>query len=482
MAKKPFIIAQIERSGDKLVIPKAISYENAVQLIVRQVKYERERVTVQAAWDVSPWDGALSLSRVLDRLYGALPPSYAEQETLFGKQKINPQAREVASGPNGQTVSVPWGVYEIPMLGSLTAEETGDVPWTARISTDVEVTGNPRTGFSRAKFKIEGEVLRQHEQDFSHMASLVEADLRENSLYRGKAFRLSLFDGETLRIFPEVSFMDVGHLTPNDLILPQRSYDVINTSIFTPLSRTADLRRLGIPLRRGVLLAGPFGTGKTMTANIAAGLAVQNNWTFVYVEDPQELASVIRFVAPYMPAVVFCEDIDRVMSGGRTHEMDALLNVVDGVESKDKELLLVLTTNDVEAINPALLRPGRMDAVIDVQLPDQDAAKRLIRVYGRGRVDPDDNLTESSAMLAGQVPAMIREAVDRAGLAAVARGELAGRITDSDLVVTADSMVLQRRLLTPKPIDQRSDVEKAASIIVGGNTNGGLQAAPYLAQ
>lgn len=484
-AKKPFKIAKIERSGDKLIVPTDVTYDNAIRLLMRQIQFERERVSVSVVLDTSPWDGALSLARVLDTLYGALPPSYAEEETFFGKKRVNPKAKNVASGPGGETTPIPWGVYEIPMLGALKPEEAGDPSgWTARISTEFEVEGNPFKGFQRAKFKIEGEVLRLHEEAFSQIVALVEADLAVHSLYRGKAFRLSLMDGDDLRIFPDVHFMEgVGTLTPRDLILPEASFDVINTSVFTPLQRTADLRRLGIPLRRGVLLAGPYGTGKTMAANIAAGLAVQNGWTFIYVEHARELASVLRFAGPYMPAVVFVEDIDRIVSGERTAEMDSLLNVIDGVDGKANEVMIVLTTNDVDSINPALLRPGRMDAVVDVQLPDADATKRLIRVYGRGLVDPEDSLTESSKALAGQVPAMIRESVERAKLAALAH-QAEGKFTavsigDADLLTVANGMALQRRLLAPKDKDTRSDVEKAAAIIVGNGNGNGI--APQLA-
>lgn len=468
METKKMVIAQIERTGDRLVIPQKISFENAIQLIMRQARYESERVNVERIFDVSPWDGALSLARVLDKVFGALPPSYAEEEGFFGKQRVSPKAKEVPSGPNGQTASIPWGVYEIPMLGVVT-DGAKDVVWTARVSTEFHVEGNPHQGFSRIKFKIEAELQRQYEEGFNQIMDLVEQDLAEHSLYRGKAFRLSLLDNDgDPKMFPEVNFMDVGTLTPDDLILAQVSHNAVHTSIFTPLQRTADLRRLGIPLRRGVLLAGPFGTGKTMTANVAAGLAAKHGWTFVYVEHARELASVLRFVKAYLPAVVFCEDVDRIVSGERTSEMDSLLNVIDGVDGKQDETMIVLTTNDVDSINPAFLRPGRMDDVIDMQLPDVVATRKLVHVYGRGLIDPDDSLTLSSKALAGQVPAMIREAVERAKLVALKNGKTDIRISDADLAEVADSMQLQRRLLAPKAQDNRSDVEKAAAVVAAG--------------
>lgn len=479
MANKPnFKIAQIERSGSKIILPHDISYENAIHMIMRQMKYERETVSVDHVFDISPWDGALSLARVLDQLYGSLPPSYATEQTMFGKVRVNPKMHAVASGPNGKTTQVPWGVYTIPMLG---ADE--GTQWQAHLETEFHREGNPFSGFSRMMFKITGEVRRMHEQDFQEIVRLVEADLKIHSIYRHQAFRLRLADdnGEP-KPFPEVSFMDVSRSRIGDLILPAVSQEQITTNLFTPLQKTEQLRKLGIPLRRGVLLAGPFGVGKTLTANITASLAIQNGWTFVYVEHAQELSSVLRFVGPYQPAVVFCEDIDRVVTGERTTEMDALMNVIDGVDGKDNDVMIVLTTNNVEEINPVMLRPGRLDAVIDVQLPDEDATRRLLHKYGRGLVDPDDSLKHSAKALAGNVPAMLREVVERAKLFAISRqSESSDRIviSDSDLLAVAHGMETHRRLLTPKAPDKRSDIEKAmmsgAQILVDGihgNGNG----------
>jgi transitional endoplasmic reticulum ATPase len=62
------------------------------------------------------------------------------------------------------------------------------------------------------------------------------------------------------------------------------------------------------------------------------------------------------------------------------------LNEIDGVESKGKELITILTSNHAENINQAMLRPGRLDAVLSIQAPDAFAAEKLIRLYARGLI------------------------------------------------------------------------------------------------
>jgi transitional endoplasmic reticulum ATPase len=131
------------------------------------------------------------------------------------------------------------------------------------------------------------------------------------------------------------------------------------------------------------------------------------------------------------------------------------------------ELIVCLTTNHVDHIEPAMMRPGRLDAVISVKAPDAVASVNLVKLYARGRLDPQDDFARVGEKLSGQIPAVIREVVERSKLAAVRRlkpnEELALRA--SDLEYAADEMLNHLRLMTPKPEDTRSKQERAAEVL-----------------
>ncbi len=176
------------------------------------------------------------------------------------------------------------------------------------------------------------------------------------------------------------------------------------------------------------------------------------------VDTVRNLQPAIYFAQQYQPAVIFAEDIDRVVEGSaRTDDVDAILNSIDGVDTKGSELIVVLTTNHIERINRAMLRPGRLDAVVSVRPPDAEAAQRLLRLYGRGLIPEDAKLLTVGGMLEGQIPAVIREVVERSKFSAITRldgGALS--LTEADLVTAATGMLNQVKLVAPPPNRQES--------------------------
>jgi transitional endoplasmic reticulum ATPase len=167
----------------------------------------------------------------------------------------------------------------------------------------------------------------------------------------------------------------------------------------------------------------------------------------------------MKFAKNYGPCVIFAEDIDRHVSGEeRTVEIDQILNCLDGVDTKGAELLVVFTTNNVEAINSAMMRPGRLDAVIHVTPPDAVAAGVLVENYSRGMLANDIDMTVVGEAMKGLIPAVIREAVERAKLFSVnemvrSGAEVDGksvRITTSALVDATNEVRKQTALATRK--------------------------------
>ena len=185
------------------------------------------------------------------------------------------------------------------------------------------------------------------------------------------------------------------------------------------------MRAYGIKLKRSVLFHGPYGTGKTLGGMLTAKKAVKHGFTFILCrpgkDDPFEVMQTAQL---YAPAVVFIEDIDTyARSEGMGHDrMSELLDKFDGIEAKGMEILNVMTTNHEESITKGMLRPGRLDALIEISHLDRGGVERMVK----SKVEPNmlDDIDYDLVFDAceGYLPAFVAESVDRAMLASISRG------------------------------------------------------------
>ncbi len=175
----------------------------------------------------------------------------------------------------------------------------------------------------------------------------------------------------------------------------------------------------GIPYRRGYLLHGPPGTGKTTTVLAVAG---ELNVSVASLSLSSKLMSDenLRTLVDALPAatILLIEDVDCVFKDQRTTEsytgvtLSGLLNALDGVSSREGRVLF-LTTNHPDRLDPALIRPGRVDRRIELGHATPEQARRLFLWFYRGcRIDPAD-LDRLADHFADQIPP------DRIGMAAI---------------------------------------------------------------
>lgn len=448
MAKKIKVdlVKVVEHEGE-LALPKGLSMREAITVLQREISYQEQAVSIRATIDGFVLDAAHAFFQALKKEYGWV--HNRPSPSFWGDDP--PALLTIATGLT-TNVQVPWGRLTIPGLSG----------W---LQTDVE----QREGMP-SRLVIYGEVLRKHEGVVNKIIELTRQYLKEHSLFRGSAFRMRWKTpvGDTYLSMPEPRFFPIDREIAKDLVFRREVEDSIAISVFTPIERTEKVRSLKVPMKRGILLSGKFGTGKSMTSHAVSAKAVDNGWTFILCERADELGDALRMAREYAPCVVFCEDIDRVMSGRRNMSMDELLNIIDGVESKTAEVMVILTTNDVHSINRAMLRPGRLDEIIEIKPPDAEAVERLLRLYGRGLITEDENISEAAELLAGEIPATVQEAVERSKLAAVYRDPDTdfgpGSIKVEDLIRAAHSMQNQIALSREPELDTRSERVKAAQI------------------
>lgn len=436
MAQQSIVIASpfdaidvsVGHDGKKIVLPAVptdMSYKEAAKVLLRKDKEEEEVVVVQEKTTAFYFDGLIAFNKAMREVFGWVEAR--PTMTMFGPQ---PPEIVVIETDFGVRTEVLAGKFVLPGV-------EGEIYTNAERDRD-----------NRLVFTIQASIKRKH----AHIVRLLGDKTREivarESIYRGKAIRLRTDDDGTLTS-EAPTFFDISGADKMALIFSDSVTEQINVNLFTPIQYTSASRRLRIPLKRGVLLSGKYGTGKTLTATKTADICVKNGWTFILLDRVAGLREALSIARLYQPCVVFAEDIDRSMAGQeRTEAIDDILNTIDGVESKGTEVFTVLTTNHLDEINQAMLRPGRLDAVIEITPPDAIAARKLMRVYGAGMIDENDPLEEAGAELEGQIPATIREATERSKLYALCiSGGTDGKITDAALAASARQMKAHLHLL-----------------------------------
>jgi cell division protease FtsH len=228
------------------------------------------------------------------------------------------------------------------------------------------------------------------------------------------------------------------------------------------MARHADrLRASGRHVRRGLLLHGPPGVGKTLTAMY---LATQMPERTVVLLTGQSLGAVgtsVDLATALQPAMVVLEDVDLV-ARHRSHEptnaiLFELLNAMDGLD-EDRDLLFVLTTNRADLVEPALAsRPGRIDQAVKLPLPDERGRRRLIDLYGAGLDLTLERPGDLIDALDGASPAFIRELLRRAALLAAERSGGVLRVTDHDLRAALAELRSAEGELTRTLLGERTD-------------------------
>ncbi|KAE8216408.1 hypothetical protein CF327_g428 [Tilletia walkeri] len=236
----------------------------------------------------------------------------------------------------------------------------------------------------------------------------------------------------------------------------------VREAVEWPLKHAPAFRRLGIRPPRGVLLYGPPGCSKTM---IAQALATESGLNFLSVKGPElyskyvgeserAVRELFRKARAAAPSVVFLDEIDALTTtrgdgsgsvGDRV--IASLLTELDGVESV-ADIVVVAATNRPQVIDPALLRPGRLDRLLYVCPPDVAARRRIFELQTSKMAIASQgiDLDGLAALTEGSSGAEIMSICQEAGMMALAEDIDAAEIKQSHFEVAAKSV---RRRITP---------------------------------
>lgn len=248
---------------------------------------------------------------------------------------------------------------------------------------------------------------------------------------------------------PQETYADVGGL--------ESQIQEIKESVELPLTNPELYEEMGIKPPKGVILYGPPGTGKTL---LAKAVANQTSATFLRVvgseliqkylgEGPKLVRELFKVAQENAPSIVFIDEIDAIgtkrydsQSGGEREiqrTMLELLNQLDGFDTQT-DVKVIMATNRIDSLDPALIRPGRIDRKIEFPLPDTKTKRRIFGIHtSKMSLSEDVSIEELIPSKNNLSGADIKAICTEAGLLALRERRM--QVTNADFVSAKEKVL-----------------------------------------
>jgi proteasome regulatory subunit len=260
---------------------------------------------------------------------------------------------------------------------------------------------------------------------------------------------------------PDVHFEQIGGL--------DSQISEIREIVELPLKRPDLFTAVGIEPPKGVLLHGPPGTGKTILAKAVAQSTeasflrvVGSEFVQKYIGEGARLVrELFELAKSKSPAIIFIDELDAIgarrMDGATSGDREVqrtlmqILAEMDGFDARG-EVKLIAATNRLDMLDPALLRPGRFDRVIEIPMPTREAREAILKIHTSGmNLDPGVNLKLISDMAEGSSGADLKALSTEAGMYAIR--EERTTVYHSDFENAAAKILHKERGMVSEPED-----------------------------
>eukprot|EP00045_Choanoeca_perplexa_P000305 m.13715 g.13715 ORF g.13715 m.13715 type:complete len:440 (-) comp10211_c0_seq1:2063-3382(-) len=257
---------------------------------------------------------------------------------------------------------------------------------------------------------------------------------------------------------PTESYADVGGL--------EDQIQEIKESVELPLTHPEYYEEMGIKPPKGVILYGPPGTGKTL---LAKAVANQTSATFLRVvgseliqkysgEGPKLVRELFRVAEENAPSIIFIDEIDAIgtkrydtSSGGEKEiqrTMLELLTRLDGFDNRG-DVKVIMATNRIDALDTALIRPGRIDRKIEFPLPDEKTKRRIFNIHTSRMTLSDDVDLEDLIMSKDELSgADVKAICTEAGLLALRERRM--KVTNEDFQSAKENVLYRKNENLPQ--------------------------------
>jgi hypothetical protein len=408
--------------GTRIVLPEALKgpggLRQARTLLRELEEQEEQKFQFSRTFPYRKYDGAAAFGRAMMRVFGTAGIGQSWKD-MFGQEHL-PQLVTIETGL-GETTQVPWDEVRLPLLGA---------------QFEISSAKDAERGVLSHIFV---QAPRKHRARIEGFFRVLEDELQQRSIYRGKAVNGA----------DDPGFFDYRTVDPRRVIYTPEVLEQLSANVWGIIDHAQAMRAAGIPLKRAFLVEGPWGTGKSLAGALTAQHAIAAGWTFILVRPQDDPLSALLTARLYEPAVVWIEDIDNLagQNQSRAH-ISTVLDAMDNIAGKNAALIVGFTTNYVRRIEKAMMRPGRIDAVIHIGPLDREGVERLIRVNVPATLLSGVDYNAVAAACEGYVPAYVSEAAQRAVRYSIVRNNgNPGAITTEDLVAAASGLRTQLDLM-----------------------------------
>ncbi|EEA05469.1 26S proteasome regulatory subunit S10B, putative [Cryptosporidium muris RN66] len=334
--------------------------------------------------------------------------------------------------------------------------------------------------------QIIGEVLRQLDNEKCIVKASTgpryvvgcRSKLDRKKLVSGTRVALDATTLTIMRILPrEVDPMvynmlheDPGSVTYSQVGGLNEQIREIREVVELPLTNPELFKRVGIKTPKGVLLYGPPGTGKTL---LARAMASSMSCSFMKVvasaivdkyigESARVIREMFGYAKEHQPCVIFMDEIDAIggkrFSQGTSADREIqrtlmeLLNQLDGFDELGA-VKIIMATNRPDVLDPALLRPGRLDRKVEIPLPNETSRVEILRIHAE-KLSKQDNIDYDSIckLCDGFNGADLRNVCSEAGMFAIR--------AERDYVIEEDFYKASRKLAENKKLEGKLDYDK----------------------